>query len=108
MKPNETVDSAVVRAVKEELGSIIGEGIIPKIVPYTYTSKVEERLSLSYPGLPARYVLHSVDATVDGLPEGEFCTVEDEEYEESDERKVADEAVSCKKHYWKWIDSESV
>lgn len=117
MKPGETVDSAVIRAVKEELGSIINgffgnsdsnDDAILRIVPNSYTKKVEERVSVSYPGLPACYVLHTVDALVDGLPEGEFCTEEGEEYEESDEKKLADGAVSCKKHYWKWVDFDSV
>uniref|UniRef100_A0A5B7BM95 Uncharacterized protein n=1 Tax=Davidia involucrata TaxID=16924 RepID=A0A5B7BM95_DAVIN len=115
MKPGETVEAAVVRAVKEELGSIIwgssgncdASGIL-RIVPNSYTKKVEERVSASYPGLPACYVLHSVDAQMDGLPDSEFCTEEGEEYEDSDEKKVADKAISCKKHYWKWVDSDSV
>ncbi|CAL5364632.1 unnamed protein product [Camellia sinensis] len=111
MKPGETLDAAVVRAVREELGSIIGaffdSGIV-RVVPNSYAKNVEERNSVSYPGLPACYVLHSVDAWVDGLPDGEFWTEEGAEYENSDENKVADEAVSCKKHYWKWVDSDSV
>ena len=69
MKPSETVEAAVVRAVKEELGSIIrvscsiekDENFV-RIVPDSYSSKVEERVSLSYPGLPACYILHTVDA----------------------------------------------
>ncbi|KAA8540096.1 hypothetical protein F0562_026788 [Nyssa sinensis] len=115
MKPGETIEAAVARAVKEELGSIIcgssgncDDGDIVRIVPNSYTKKVEEGVSASYPGLPACYVLHSVDAEVAGLPDGEFCTEEGEEYEDSDEKKVADKAVFCKKHYWKWVDSDSV
>lgn len=112
MKPGESVDLAVIRAVKEELGSVIcgdnNVGDVVRIVPNSYTKKVEERVSVSYPGLPACYVLHTVDALVDGLPEGEFCTEEGEEYEDSDEKKIADGAVSCKKHYWKWMDYDSV
>lgn len=115
MKPGESVESAVHRAVKEELGSIISGGLgsfglfgdngIVRIVPDSYTKKVEERASVSYPGLPACYVLHTVDAIVEGLPEGEFFTEEDEEYEDSDGKKLADGAVYCKKHYWKWVES---
>ncbi|XP_027067350.1 uncharacterized protein [Coffea arabica] len=53
MKPGESVDAAVSRAVKEELGSAIrgdfgDEGIV-KIVPDSYCKKVEERVSASYP-----------------------------------------------------------
>ncbi|XP_031115901.1 uncharacterized protein LOC116019732 [Ipomoea triloba] len=112
MKPGETVDSAVFRAIKEELGSIIVRNSelnsIVRILPNSYVKKVEERVSASYPGLPACYVLHTIDATVEGLPEGEFCTEEAEEYEGFDDKGVAAGAVSCKKHYWKWVDSYSV
>ncbi|KAL3521718.1 hypothetical protein ACH5RR_019867 [Cinchona calisaya] len=118
MKPGESVEAAVFRAVKEELGSIIDVGLdssgnfctngIVKIVPNSYSKKVEERVSVSYPGLPACYLLHTVDAVVVGLPEGEFCTEEVEEYADSEVKRVAEGAVSCKKHFWKWVDPYSV
>ncbi|KAI3457934.1 hypothetical protein Pfo_014597 [Paulownia fortunei] len=119
MKPGESVEAAVFRAVKEELGSLVKIGTsesvdnnncngIVKLLPGSYVKKVEERVSASYPGLPACYVLHTVDAEVDGLPEGEFCTEEVDEYGALDERGVADCAVSCKKHYWKWVDYDSI
>ncbi|XP_047328184.1 uncharacterized protein LOC124931699 [Impatiens glandulifera] len=108
MKPGESFEFAAVRAVKEELGSaipIFEDGVTVRIVPDSYLQKVEERLSLSYPGLPAHYILHSVDAWVDGLPEEEFSTEEEAEYEQN---RVADEAIFCKKHHWKWIEIDSV
>ncbi|KAL9280499.1 putative NUDIX hydrolase-like domain superfamily [Arabidopsis thaliana] len=118
MKPEESPDEAVFRAIKEELGSIfngdgdnIGQRI--KILPGTYNRRVEERNSLSYPGLPARYALHSVDATVDGLPEEDFCT-EEKEYdggdstEDSVETLAAGNAVTVKRHYWKWVSPGSI
>ncbi|KZV40954.1 hypothetical protein F511_05199 [Dorcoceras hygrometricum] len=126
MKPGESVEAAVFRAVKEELGSIIKStacrnsnlgnldndhdsnnirGIV-KILPGSYVQKVEERVSASYPGLPACYLLHTVDAEVAGLPEGEFSTEEVNEYGDSDGANV--DAVSCKKHYWKWVDFDSL
>ncbi|XP_076919390.1 uncharacterized protein LOC143580171 [Bidens hawaiensis] len=116
MKPGETVEAAVVRAVKEELGSIIrvrvGENkedeTFVRIVPNSYSSKVEERASVSYPGLPACYVLHTVDAFVDGLPDSEFCTEEEDEYRNLDEKEGSELAVYCKKHYWKWVDSDTL
>lgn len=112
MKPGESVEAAVNRAVDEELGSLLKDGtlndVIVRIRPRSYVKKVEERASTSYPGLPACYVLHTVDAEVDGLPEGEFCTEEVSEYGESNERSLADRAVSCKKHYWSWVNSHSV
>ncbi|OWM79684.1 uncharacterized protein LOC116205054 [Punica granatum] len=111
MKPDETPEEAVFRAVKEELGSIIpspAEEIV-RIVPGSYKKNVEERNSASYPGLPARYILHSVDAIVEGLPEDQFCTEEAEEYEHCDEigMGIADQAVSVKRHHWKWVNAES-
>ena len=116
MKPEETPDEAAFRAIKEELGSIfksendVGERI--KILPGTYSRRVEERNSLSYPGLPARYALHSVDATVRGLPEEDFCT-EEKEYggeskEDSEETRAVGKAVTVKRHYWKWVSPSSV
>ncbi|KAK9145844.1 hypothetical protein Sjap_005747 [Stephania japonica] len=107
MKPGETVEGAVMRAVREELGlgGIIDEGVV-RIVPGSYRKRVEERASASYPGLPASYVLHSVDAWVEGLPEGDFSTEEGEEYGDCDEAaRVAEKAVFVKKHYWKWIST---
>ncbi|KAK8503856.1 hypothetical protein V6N13_021638 [Hibiscus sabdariffa] len=102
MKPHESVEEAVARAVKEELGSMA-----LRIVPGSYQKKLEERDSASYPGLPARYVLHSVDAWVEGLPDADFVTEEKEEYEDSDRTMELEKAVSVRKHFWKWVSSES-
>ncbi|KAF5185184.1 Ring-h2 zinc finger protein [Thalictrum thalictroides] len=112
MKPGENVESAVIRAVKEELGSIINGdiGSIVRIVPGSYEKKVEEKeSSVSYPGLPVCYVLHSVEACVDGLPDEDFSTEEEGEYEECSEvnLKVADKAVFVKKHFWKWVGASN-
>ncbi|XP_050235848.1 uncharacterized protein LOC126685897 [Mercurialis annua] len=106
MKPDEDPKAAVFRAIKEELGSIINDGANVRIIDGSYNQKIEERHSLSYPGLPARYLLHSVDVMVDGLPDEEFCTEELEEYCDSDVKRAADKAVSVKKHFWKWIGSD--
>ncbi|KAJ8543603.1 hypothetical protein K7X08_006126 [Anisodus acutangulus] len=93
MKPGETVEDAVFRVVREELGSVLRENGTVKILP-----KVEDRVLASYPGLPACYVLH----TVDGFPDEEFCMEETDEYgDSSGSNMVKDGAVSCKKHYWK-------
>lgn len=111
MKPNEDPESAAVRAVKEELGSVIGESEVCDVVtidPNSYEMRVEERDSGSYPGLPCCYVLHSMNATVEGLPEGDFCTYEVDEYADSDDKKVAHKAVSVKKHYWKWVSADYI
>uniref|UniRef100_A0A1J3HX83 Nudix hydrolase domain-containing protein n=1 Tax=Noccaea caerulescens TaxID=107243 RepID=A0A1J3HX83_NOCCA len=114
MKPEETPDEAVFRAIKEELGSIFNgddEQRI-KVLPGSYSRRVEERNSLSYPGLPARYALHSVDATVQGLPEEDFST-EEKEYggdstEDSEETRAAGKAVTVKRHHWKWVSPNSI
>ncbi|XP_039045312.1 uncharacterized protein LOC120185052 [Hibiscus syriacus] len=108
MKPHETTEEAVVRAVKEELGSVVVDSGTVRIVPGSYRKKLEERNSVSYPGLPARYVLHSVDAWVEGLPEGDFVTEEKEEYEDFDGARGLEKAVSVRKHYWKWVSSDSL
>ncbi|KAK9070555.1 hypothetical protein SSX86_010957 [Deinandra increscens subsp. villosa] len=116
MKPGETVEAAVVRAVKEELGSIVRVSCnldkvdeFVKILPDSYSRKVEERVSLSYPGLPTCYILHTVDAFVEGLPDSEFCTEEEgDEYERLEEKEGSELAVACKKHFWKWVDSDSL
>lgn len=104
MKANETHEEAVVRAVKEELGF---DGNTVRIVPGSYNKKVEERSSNSYPGLPARYVVHSVDALVEGLPDddGEFFTEEVEEYADF---SAATEALCVKRHYWRWVSSDFI
>ncbi|GAB2264999.1 hypothetical protein Dimus_000068 [Dionaea muscipula] len=119
LKTGEDIETAIKRAIREELGSILyqingsaKDGDFDKmvrIVPNSYEKRVEQRLSLSYPGLPACYVMHIVDAFVDGLPEGEFVTEEETEYGDSDDR-IASEAVTVRKHFWKWVsaDSESI
>lgn len=116
MKSDEDIESAVKRAVKEELGSVFfklndGKGVdfdeIVKIVPNSYDRRVEERVSLSYPGLPACYVLHTVDAFVEGLPEDEFVTEEEMEYVDCDQG-VSEEAVAVRRHFWKWVYANSV
>ncbi|CAN8265039.1 unnamed protein product [Cochlearia groenlandica] len=116
MKPDETPDEAVFRAIKEELGSIFdgedGDGHRIKILPGSYRRKMEERNSVSYPGLPARYALHTVEATVQGLPEEDFCT-EEKEYdgdstEDSESSRAAGKAVTVRRHHWKWVSPDSI
>ncbi|XP_061342054.1 uncharacterized protein LOC133288343, partial [Gastrolobium bilobum] len=119
MKPNEDPESAAVRGIREELGSVIGGvgsepetgfevGDIVTIDPNSYEMRVDERNSDSYPGLPGYYVMHTLNATVEGLPDGDFCTYEVDEYGDFDEKNVADQALSVKKHYWSWVGADSV
>ncbi|KAJ3672425.1 hypothetical protein LUZ60_007146 [Juncus effusus] len=103
MKPLESLEEAVKRAVREELG----EAVIVEILDGSSSVRVEERESVSYPGLAARYVLHSVEARViEGLPlEGEFETEETGEHEyDGTGEDLEGKAVTVKKHYWKWVD----
>lgn len=96
MRPGESPEAAAARAVREELGARARVRILGGA-----GARVEERESASYPGLPARYVLHAVDAeVVDGVPEdGEFET------EEAGEDDAAG-AITVKRHYWDWIDDD--
>ncbi|XP_073012754.1 uncharacterized protein [Typha latifolia] len=99
MRPGESIEEAAVRAVREE----IGEGVGVRVLEGTHEVRVEERESASYPGLKARYVVHSVEARVEGLPaEGEFETEESGEGVEDGETK----AVAVRRHYWKWVDGD--
>nr|KYP38614.1 hypothetical protein KK1_040139 [Cajanus cajan] len=117
MKPNEDPESAAVRGILEELGSVVAaanafysrvEDIVT-IHPNSYQMRVEERDSASYPGLPGCYVLHTLHATVQGLPEGDFCTYEVDEYQgDFHHKNVAHKAVSVKKHYWTWVSADSL
>ncbi|XP_042464181.1 uncharacterized protein LOC122047148 [Zingiber officinale] len=99
MMPGEAVEEAAHRAVREELGKDV-----VRILPGSYQMRVEERASASYPGLPARYILHSVDAEVEGLPEvGEFSSEENGEGVEAVEK-----AVFVRRHFWKWVDVDGI
>lgn len=68
----------VERAVREELGSALSENYSVETLEDTYRLCVAEEMSLSYPGLLSRFVLHRVDAIVRGLPDAdEFQSVEE-------------------------------
>lgn len=99
MTPGESVEAAAERAVREELGP----DVRVRVDMGTYEVRVEEKgSSVSYPGLPARYMLHSVKAVVEGVPEeGEFSTEEGGEGHDEDDH---DGTVSVKRHFWKWVE----
>lgn len=98
MRPGETPEAAAARAVREELGARARVRILGAT-----DARVEERESLSYPGLLARYVLHAVDAELlDGVPEdGAFETEETGEEDEADGG-----AIAVKRHFWEWIKDD--
>lgn len=61
---------AAPRAVAEELGSALTTGYTLEVDESTLRKVAVERDSLSYPGLPGRYVIHSVEARIrNGFPE---------------------------------------
>ncbi|KAI5073045.1 hypothetical protein GOP47_0011058 [Adiantum capillus-veneris] len=78
MRPGENVEDACFRGIFEELGSQLGARNRVRILLGSYRRKQEERESLSYPGLLTSYVIHSVDAIIEDLPETGFYTIEDE------------------------------
>lgn len=110
MKAGETVEEACRRGICEELGLVLGSPDKIELFMDSYERKVEERDSLSYPGLLTCYVVHSVNAFVADLPETDFFTDEDEDgringnhgfsFSSSGSRE---KAVGVKRHFWKWV-----
>lgn len=74
--PNETWEQATARGIKEELGSILPENPVIRLMRETYVKSQEISMSHSYPGLPTEYICHSVEAKVEGLPDSGFWTEE--------------------------------
>lgn len=119
MRPGENVEDACFRGIFEELGCQLGAKNRVKILSDSYRRQEEERESLSYPGLLTSYVIHSIEATIDNLPEIEFCTVENEISGASCSKKgyagpsvARDSKASCfaggvKKHFWRWVSQAS-
>jgi hypothetical protein len=74
------------------------EGVM-RIVPGSLREKVRDKSgSTSYPGLPSRHTLHWVNAYVDGLPNEDFCTYEDE-FKDCGAGGYSSRAVTVKKHF---------
>ncbi len=69
IKPGETYMEAAARCLQEELGVETGQ---IQLFPDTHRQVKTYAMSSSYPGLPALYNLHTVEAAVSGLPETEF------------------------------------
>lgn len=77
MKAGEAWKDAVIRAVKEEVGSVLP--IAPQVFidESSYRVTVEHSYSRSYPNLECKYTVHKVKASGNGLPEMErFVTTE--------------------------------
>jgi hypothetical protein len=126
MRPGEDIETACFRGISEELGCQLGCRSRVKIVPNSYRQKLEERESLSYPGLLTSYVIHSIDVTIEDLPQTGFYTVEDEMASKHingnppllglqslrgsvvcpDGAGTVNNhhiAVGVKKHFWRWV-----
>jgi len=114
MKAGETVEEGCKRGICEELGLVLGSPDKIELLMDSYEKKVEERDSLSYPGLLTCYVVHSVDAVVADLPETDFFTEEDEDgringnhgfsFSSSGTRE---KAIGVKRHFWKWVPNNA-
>lgn len=77
---------AAPRAVAEELGSALRPGYALEVDDSTLRRVAVERDSLSYPGLPSRYLMHSVEARIaNGFPEVGKKKSEDEDENENDD-----------------------
>ncbi|KAL2641704.1 hypothetical protein R1flu_009291 [Riccia fluitans] len=117
MRPGEHVEEACLRGIYEELGCQMGARERVVIIPESYRREEEERESFSYPGLPTRYVIHTMVALVDQLPSTEFSTEEDESGHgtsslpssgefmgDGGHRSSSDASpVGVKRHFWKWV-----
>lgn len=90
MRPHETYAGAARRCLQEELGVRSEQA---RILADTHREKVWERPSLSYPGLNTRYIIHAVEAEVEDLPEGPFCTREG----------ASGPGDPVHRHHWEWV-----
>eukprot|EP00252_Welwitschia_mirabilis_P016999 TRINITY_DN37800_c0_g1_i1.p1 TRINITY_DN37800_c0_g1~~TRINITY_DN37800_c0_g1_i1.p1 ORF type:complete len:289 (-),score=45.72 TRINITY_DN37800_c0_g1_i1:207-1073(-) len=103
MKAGETLQEACLRGIAEELGSVLGSSDNVRLLLDSYIRDVQERDSLSYPGLPCCYVLHSLDAVVTGLPTSDFFTDEDDP---DHINGCATNVIGVKRHFWKWVSDD--
>lgn len=77
MLPDESWAAASRRGILEELGSVLPADPEIDVLEDTYDMCTETRVSGSYPGLRTQYTCHKVEASVSGLPEGDFETSEE-------------------------------
>lgn len=117
MRPGENVENACRRGLYEELGPEMGARDRVEMILETYRREEQERDSFSYPGLLTRYVLHSMVASVRGLPSSDFCTTENEGHTTNGSTNGATNgaangaangshnghALGVRKHFWKWV-----
>jgi hypothetical protein len=89
MRPGETVISASLRCLREELGIDVSQVTLR---PESYRRTIVDGEPQSYPGLRTRWHLHRIEAQVDGLPACDFVTEE-----------AADNIHDpIGRHFWEW------
>lgn len=124
MRPGENVEDACRRGVFEELGPEMGARNRVEIISESYDREEQERDSCSYPGLLTRYVLHTMVASVTGLPNTDFSTLENEGHHPMNGAPHSNgaatngsvtngalstngcnkgSAVGVKTHFWRWV-----
>ncbi|WP_420628535.1 NUDIX domain-containing protein [Candidatus Leptofilum sp.] len=95
VKPGESIQDAARRCLQEELGLEL-EAITLDLT--THRQHQTNTNSISYPGLPSQYNFHLLEATVSGLPEGEF-------WRENETEGSVDPVL---RHRWAWRPRESI
>ncbi|MCO5580191.1 hypothetical protein L7F22_034058 [Adiantum nelumboides] len=96
MKLGESVVDACLRGIREELGHEYGAGNRVQMLQDTYAREVQERESLSYPGLMTCYVLHHMVAVMKDLPIVDFATEENELCETLQDEHTSEESIKAK------------
>ncbi|KAI5080381.1 hypothetical protein GOP47_0005860 [Adiantum capillus-veneris] len=118
MKPGESVVGACLRGIREELGLEYGAAQCVQMLQDTYEREVQERESVSYPGLMTCYVLHHMVAVMKDLPADDFVTEENElcgidpaessaEAKESGSPSEHVTAIGVRRHFWKWVPEQT-
>lgn len=88
VKPQETIQEAAFRCLREELQVEANRVELVKVLEPEQISQD----SPSYPGLPTRYLTYRVEVKVTGLPEEEFWTQE----------SIHADGDPITNHHWRW------
>ena len=95
MHPGEQPGQAALRGLQEEL-RVAAEAV--SIVPGSLESWQWERDSISYPGLRTCYRFYRVEATVAGLPQEPFSTLE----------AASGPGEPVQRHFWEWTSADLI
>lgn len=94
LKSGESYLDGAMRCLREELGAAPSQ---VSLNPASHRRWMAQEDSPSYPGLPTRYTMHAVEATVAGLPEAGFWR---------ENRAFAGGEDPVRRHYWEWRPPE--